>query len=91
MAPRSDGFPSWWLLGQTPGHPDSFQGYLSYEIQMMFDWAWTLPLQLEPEFMTPQEFMVDMEDDRSQVSVPTLVQRYCTDIHVVIWVAVSVP
>ena len=56
---------------------------------MMCDWAWTLPLQLEPEFMTPQEFMVDMEDDRSQVSVPTLVQRYCTDI--VIWVAVSVP
>ena len=39
-----------------------------------------VPLQLEPEFMTPQEFMVDMDDDRSQVSVPTLVQRYYINI-----------
>ena len=43
--------------------------------------AQTLPLQLEPEFMTPQEFVVDMEDEHSQVSIPTLVHRYQPHLH----------
>lgn len=49
--------------------------------QMMCNCTQTLPLQLEPEFMTPQEFVVDMEDERSQVSIPTLVQRYQPHLH----------